>query len=309
MTLQPFGSYELLNRFGLSGTSELWFALPKQRRGINRPLLLKRILPHLAGDHRAAELFLQEAKLGASLQHPNIVRIFDFGEVQGIHYIAREFVHGKDLHSVQRLARRRTSVLTHERALRIISSVCEALAYAYHHVDHLCHPLKRVHGELAMRHILIGNDGAVKVIGFGSGKVTDPQLLMRGGIIPGRFDSMAPEQIMGKAMDHRTDLFTAGLVLYELLTGVRPLKRESDVETARATLECQIPPPSQMAQVPTALDGIVMKALARAPDDRYQDPRDFQLALEAYLTAQWAEPGSESLTAMMWRLSKDKDES
>lgn len=299
MTLRSFGSYELLKRFAIGGMSELWFALPKERRGDNRPRVLKRMLPHLAEDPDAVELFLQEAKRGAHLQHENIVRIFEFGAVQGLHYLLREFIQGESLDGVLLLAQRKPSVLTPERALHILASVCEALAHAYHSRG-------LTHGELTTRNILMGSDGAVKVMGFLGTKVSDPRFLRRGAILPNRLEGTAPEQVLGKPMDHRTDVFAAGVVLYELLTGLRPLWRDSALDMVKALHECQIAPPSQVAPVPPALDALVMKALARAPEDRYPDARDFQRALEAYLTAQWAQSGSESLAAMMWRLTSSE---
>jgi|GEM_PF-4118266 len=303
MTLKPFGSYELLKRFSIGATSELWFALPKQRRGDNRPLALKRLLPHLSEELEAVELFLREAKLGANLQHPNIVRIREFGEAEGSHYIARDFHTGQDLKSLQRKALSKPSVLTPHRALRIIASVCEALAYAYHRVDHRDRPVKLIHGDLTAEHILIGNDGTVKVIGFRGGKRPIPKIFLLGAHLPPWAENMAPEQLLDKPLDHRTDIFTAGLVLYELLTGKSALQRKSELETMQSLAAREIPPPSQIAAVPEALDALVMKALSKEPDGRYQDPRDFLRAIEEYLTAEWARPGQEDLQAMMYRLS------
>jgi serine/threonine protein kinase len=293
--LRSFGSYELLKRFAVGGTSELWLALPKQRRGDNRPLLLKRLLPHIAEDPEATELFLREAKLGANLQHPNIVRIRECGEAEHTAYIARDFISGNDLRTVQR----RPELITPVRALHIIASVCEALAHAHHRVDHLDRPQPLIHGELAPRHILIGNEGEVKVIGFMGNKPVKPQVL-------GGFRVMAPEQVLGNPLDHRTDIFTAGHVLYELLTGDRPRRGGFEQYSARATIERQIPPPSQVASVPRELDAVVLKALAWEPDDRYQDVRDFLRALEEYLTAEATRPRSEELMAMMFHLSKSE---
>lgn len=299
----PFGSYELLKRLDVGRTAELWVALPRQHGQNERPLLLKCFLPEAVDEFENTESFLQEARRSANLQHPNIVRILASGEVEGTPYLARELVHGESLKSVLRLARSSPSVLTHERALRILASVCEALAFAYHHVDPSGHPLKQLHGQLAARHVLIGTDGVVKVMDFGGGKVTERWQPVRVKPMPGLRDGLAPEQLKAEGVDHRTDLFSAGLLLYELLTGVRPFERDSDSETLFATYKCEIPPPSQVAQVPKALDALVMKALAKAQDDRYQDPRDFQRALEAALTAQGAKPGPESLREMMRHLS------
>jgi serine/threonine protein kinase len=269
---------------------------------VARNVLIKRVLPHVSEDPGHLALFHQEAKISAHLRHPNIAGFYESGEVQGAHYIAREFVHGQPLDTVLRQAQRTPSVLSHALALRIGASVCEGLHYAHTRVDHLDRPLGLVHRELAARHILLGFDGGVKLIGFGGRMIADYQNERRGGLVMLSFDSMAPEQVAGKELDPRTDIFAAALVLYELLTGVHPLRRDSNLETVEAVRECRIPPPSQVAHIPAVLDSVVMQALAREKEDRYPDAREFQLALEGCLLACRWEVGTAGLSAMMQAL-------
>jgi eukaryotic-like serine/threonine-protein kinase len=288
MTPRPFGSYELLQRIAVSGISELWHARPREGRSRGREVLIQRLYPAVAEEPEQLALFQQGAKLSAHLHHPNIVRFYEFGEVQSSHYIAREFVHGGTLAMVLRQAQKTQTALSPALGLRIGASICEGLHHAHTRTDHLGHPLKLVHRELFPRHILLGFDGRVKLIGFGGSLITDYLFESRGGLSHRAFESMAPEQAGGEEQDPRTDVFCTGLVVYELLTGVRPFRRKDQLEAIRAVRECRISPPSEVARVPSVLDPVVMRALAREKEDRYPDAHEFQLALEgALLTCRW----------------------
>lgn len=296
---RPFGSYEFLRLFALSGNSEMWLARSRQRGGDASPVLIKRLLPHLADRPEAVELFLQEAKLGAQLRHPNIVRILEFGEAHGARYIAREYVEGESLLTVMRQARHMEVPISVDQSLSLIACVCEALAYAYHRVDPLDRPQRLLHREIAAQHILLGLDGAVKVIGFGGNNPADLPEPMRANLSGNSVEHLAPEQLLGQDQDQRTDIFCTGMVLYELLTGSRPFKRGSFLETMHAVYEGQLSPPSEVAWVPPELDALVMKALAKKKEDRYPDPRDFQSAIKAYLSAQGTEVGPAHIEKLM----------
>src|SRR3954454_21022062 len=147
-------------------------------------------------------------------------------------------------------------------------------------------PLKVVHRDISPQNILISFDGSVKLVDFGIAKAADQASLTKSGAIKGKFAYMSPEQAAGKTLDQRSDIFAIGLVLYELLTGVRPLKRDSELATLQAALECKVDAPSQVADVPSELDGVGMRALSKFPDERYEDARQFQSALEELLVAQ-----------------------
>ncbi|KFE70133.1 Serine/threonine protein kinase PrkC, regulator of stationary phase [Hyalangium minutum] len=284
----------------------MWLARPRQRRDEGQTVLIKRLLPHLADQPEAVELFLQEAKLGAQLQHPHIIRILEFGEFDRVSYIVREYIEGESLNAVMSKAKDTGVPISEPLSLYIIARVCEALAYAYHRVDHLERPQRLLHREIAARHILLGSDGRVKVMGLGANNLADLPEPVRAGLTQSRVENLAPEQLMGQEQDQRTDLFGTGLVLYELLTGIRPFKRDSTLETIQALFECQALPPSRVAPVPPELDALVMKALARAKEDRYPDPHDFQSALEAYLSSHGSRVGRADVSAVMQALFPKK---
>jgi serine/threonine protein kinase len=302
----PFGRYALLKRIAQGGLSELWLASPRGQQREGAHVLIKQVIPQVAEDPEHLALFQQEAKISAHLQHPNIARFHEYGEAQGVHYIVREYIHGEPLDEVMRQAQRTPSVLSQAMGLFIGISVCEALHYAHTRVDNLGRPLKLVHREVLPRHILIGFDGWVKLIGFGGSLIATHQNEKRGGGILLAFDSMAPEQASGdndlEELDLRTDVFCAGLVVYELLTGVRPLRRESNLESLFAARECRIPPPSRVGRSPVELDPLVMKALAREREDRYPSAREFQLALEEGLRHVRGQADSKDLAALMKKL-------
>jgi eukaryotic-like serine/threonine-protein kinase len=286
MTPQTFGKFQLLKKLATGGMAEVWLARHSGIEGFQRMLVLKRILPHLADDPEFVQMFLNEAKIAARFNHPNIAQIYDLGEANGTYYIAMEFVHGEDLGRVMRKAWNSGQWVAQPLAIRIVASACEGLFYAHSKTDDKGQPLKVVHRDISPQNILISFDGSVKLVDFGIAKAADAQSMTRSGAIKGKFAYMSPEQAGGRVVDQRSDLFSIGLVLYELLTGVRPLKRDTELATLQAALECKIEPPSKVADVPRELDSVVMGALARAADDRYRDARTFQMELEEFLVSQ-----------------------
>jgi hypothetical protein len=191
-------------------------------------------------------------------------------------------------------------------ALRVIADACGGLHYAHSRVDEQGRPLRVVHRDISPQNILISFDGAVKLVDFGIAKAADQVSMTKSGAIKGKFAYMAPEQAAGKPLDGRTDIFALGLVLYELVTGVRPLKRDSELATLQAALECRIELPSNVAEVPPDLDEVVMRALAKAPDDRYRDAREFQKALEQYLLSTKELATSVEVSELMEMLFADR---
>ncbi len=303
---QSFGNYTLIKKLATGGMAEVWLAKQQGIEGFNRHVVVKRILPHLAEDPEFVQMFLNEAKIAARFNHPNIGQIFDLGETGGQYYIAMEFIHGEDLGRVMRRAWSTGQWIARHIALRVIADTCQGLYYAHTRNDEQGRPLRVVHRDISPQNILISFDGAVKVVDFGIAKASDQVSNTKSGAIKGKFAYMAPEQAAGKPLDARSDLFAVGLVLYELVTGVRPLKRDSELATLQAALECKIDPPSAVAEVPGELDGIVMRALAKAPDDRYVDAREFQRALEQYLLNSKEMATSAEVSELMAALFADR---
>ncbi len=283
MSTQAFGKYQLIKKLATGGMAEVWLALQTGIEGFNRHVVVKRILPHLAEDPEFVQMFLNEAKIASRFNNPNIAQIYDLGAENGTYFIAMEFIHGEDLGRVMRRAWSSGQWVARHIALRIVADACAGLFYAHSRVNDQGQPLRVVHRDISPQNILISFDGSVKIVDFGIAKAADQVSNTKSGAIKGKFAYMAPEQAAGKPLDSRTDIFALGLVLYELMTGVRPLKRDSELATLQAALECAIELPSSVAEVPSEIDDVVMRALAKAPDDRYRDAREFQKAIEQYL--------------------------
>ncbi|WP_224245911.1 serine/threonine protein kinase [Hyalangium gracile] len=303
---QPFGKYQLLKKLATGGMAEVWLARQSGIEGFAKSVVVKRILPHLAEDREFVEMFRNEALIAANFNHPNIAQVYEFGEANGTYYIAMEYIHGEDLGRVMRKAWSAGQWIARPLAIRIVASACEGLFYAHTRTDGNGKPLKVVHRDISPQNILISFDGSVKLVDFGIAKAADQVGLTKSGAIKGKFAYMAPEQAAGKPLDHRADIFAIGLVLYELLTGVRPLKRDSELATLQAALECAIQTPSEVADVPSELDPVVMSALAKAADDRYRDARQFQIALEETLVAQRWVASSVQISELMETLFADR---
>lgn len=305
--VQPVvGNYQLLKKLATGGMAEVWLARQTGIEGFQRHVVVKRILPHLAEDPDFVQMFLNEAKIVSRLSHPNIAQIFDLGETSGQFFIAMEFVHGEDLGRVMRRAWSSGQWMNRHIALRIIADACQALYYAHTRTDEQGRPLRMVHRDISPQNILISFDGAVKLVDFGIAKAGDQSSVTRSGALKGKFAYMSPEQALGLPVDARSDIFSLGLVLYELLTGVRPFKREGEVATLQAAMEGHVDPPSSVVEVPSALDSLVMKALAKNPDDRYPDARAFQKALEEFLVESREMASSVEVSELMATLFADR---
>ncbi|MFY2563769.1 serine/threonine protein kinase [Corallococcus terminator] len=306
MNPQSFGKYQLLKKLATGGMAEVWLARQSGIEGFHKNLVVKRILPHLAEDREFVEMFRNEALIAARFNHPNIAQVYEFGEANGTYYIAMEFIHGEDLGRVMRKAASAGQWIARPLAIRIVAAACEGLYYAHNRTDDAGRPLRVVHRDISPQNILISFDGSVKLVDFGIAKAADQASLTKSGAIKGKFAYMAPEQAAGKPLDGRADIFAIGLVLYELLTGVRPLKRDSELATLQAAMECAIQPPSQVADVPEEMDPVVMRAVTKNADDRYRDARTFQTALEEILVGQRWVAGSVQISELMETLFADR---
>ncbi|MBL8957406.1 MAG: protein kinase [Myxococcaceae bacterium] len=303
---QAVGNYQLIKKLATGGMAEVWLANQIGIEGFNRHIVVKRILPHLSEDPEFVQMFLNEAKIASRFNHPNIAQIYDLGQGDGQYFIAMEFIHGEDLGRLMRKAWSTGQWIARPLAIRIIAEACKGLYYAHTRNDERGQPLRVVHRDISPQNILISFDGSVKLVDFGIAKAADQASMTKSGAIKGKFAYMAPEQAGGKPLDARTDLFALGLVLYELLTGVRPLKRDSELATLQAALECAIDPPSVVAEVPAELDDVVMRALAKAPDDRYRDASMFQMALEEFLISQRLVATSVQISELMETLFAER---
>jgi serine/threonine-protein kinase len=275
-----FGPYVLERWLAQGGMANVFVATYGGPLGFEREVALKVILPEYAHHHAFISMFLDEARLAARLTHPNIVQVHDLGQFQGYFFIAMEYVAGSSLSAAMSRARAEHRRMHPGLALSIVSGVLEALSYAHQRRDRSGAPLGIVHRDVNPQNILLGFDGQVKLADFGVARANVNLHKTRTGVVKGKYSHMAPEQCLGQKIDERADLFAAGIVLHELLTG-RPLfVRPSLYGMMKAVLEDPILPPSQLnPDCPCELDGLVLRALARDPAKRFQSAQAFLEAL------------------------------
>ncbi|ATB26865.1 serine/threonine-protein kinase [Melittangium boletus] len=297
MSIENYGKYQLLKRLAMGGMAQIYLA---REEGDPQLLVIKRILPHLAENEEFVQMFLDEARIAARLDHPNIVQIFDLGSQDDSFFIAMEYIHGEDLRRIWKAAERGGQLIPVPLVCRILSEACAGLDHAHKQLDASGKPLNIVHRDISPQNILLTFEGRAKVVDFGIAKAADQATETRSGVLKGKYSYMSPEQAAGQRVDRRSDIFALGVVLYELLTGVRLFKRANDIITLQAVAECDITPPSQLnARVPKDLDPIVMKALARDPAHRYSEALQFQRALEGWLDAQPQPSSTAAVSAYM----------
>ena len=281
---ETYGPYQLLEKIAVGGMAELFRAKRTGVEGFEKVLAVKRILPHLSDNKEFVDMFIDEAKMVAGLAHPNIVQIFDLGKIEKSYYIAMEYVHGRDLRSILRRAKEKGVGVPRELAVLVASRVCSALEYAHRKKDDRGQKMKIVHRDVSPQNILISFEGDVKLTDFGIAKAATKATAHESGALRGKLLYMSPEQAWGKAMDRRSDIFSLGLVLYEMLTEQRPFLGSSELSILEMVRECRIAAPRSVnAEIPEDLERAVMKALARDPDERYADAADMQKDLELHL--------------------------
>jgi tRNA A-37 threonylcarbamoyl transferase component Bud32 len=299
------GRYHLVERLGRGGMAEVWLAEITGPGGFRRTVVVKRILPHLMEDPVFERMFLAEARLSARLSHPNIVAVHEVGEVAGQYFIAMEYVAGRDLSEVLTTARR-LGPLDPGMAAAVMHETARALAYAHALVDENGAPLLIIHRDVSPSNIMISYLGAVKLVDFGLAKALaetgDDQT--KSDLIKGKFGYLAPEMLRGFEPDHRVDVFAAGVVLWEAMTGRRLFKGKNDLETIGLVREARVDPPSRWnPSVVPELDRIALKALAADRDERY--PSCAPLAEDLAAVMRELGWGPERLAATMGELFPD----
>jgi len=273
----PFGKYTLLKALGRGGTAEVFLS---RDQGARAPVVIKRLLPEWSSEVKLVEMLVGEAKVAALLNHDAIVRIHELGREAGQIYLAMEYVPGWDMRALQRAAGRVPPAV----AARIGLAVAEALSHAHACTDLSGRPLHLVHRDVTPSNIMVTPAGKVKLIDFGVAKASTQLSLTQPGIVKGKFRFMSPEQIAGKVLDGRSDLFSLGVTLYEMTTGKQPFAGKQIVEVFKAIQTQEVTPPSQLLPAyPPALEQVILKALQKDRDLRYPDGKamadDLRVAL------------------------------
>jgi serine/threonine protein kinase/DNA-binding NarL/FixJ family response regulator len=303
-----FGQYEIIEKIASGGMAELYKARRTGVEGFQKIVAIKKILPHIADDEEFVTMFADEAKLAAQLNHPNIIHIYDLGKIQaGGYFIAMEHVDGRDLRSIEQSAREHSVPLPVPLAVYVASKVASALDYAHRRRDAEGHDLNIVHRDVSPQNILISYEGDIKLCDFGIAKAASKASKTQSGALKGKIQYMSPEQAWGKPIDRRSDLFSLGVVLHELLTGERLFRGDSDISVLEKVRSADVTPPSRLNQeVPQNLDAVVLRALAKDPDDRYANASDMLRDLESVLYSYTPAPGSADVAIYLHRLQSEE---
>jgi len=292
--------------------AEVWLSRARGIKGFKKTIVLKTILPHFADNDDFINMFINEALLASLLNHPNIVQIFDLGEIDEQYFIAMEFVDGRTLRQVQRALAKAKKITPPWLVLHVAMSVCEALEYAHNKCSDEGEALNIVHRDVTPENIMISFAGTAKVLDFGIAKASIAASETKAGTLKGKYAYMAPERIVGmkegEKPDHRSDIYSMGVVLYELLTGKRPFKADNELSLLRQIAEEDPIPPRQRASwVPERLDEIVLRTMSRDPDWRYQTASDLREDLHEFLISVDSHPTERHVSEFLCKLfSVDK---
>jgi serine/threonine-protein kinase len=275
------GSYTTLAELASGGMGTVYLARQAGAGGFERLVVIKRVHRHLLKSREFCDMFRDEARLASLVRHPNVVSVDDVVEADGELFLVQPYV--ESLSFAELLARAKTAQKQVPAAIvaRIVADALAGLSGAHEAKDLRGEPLHLVHRDVSPQNVLVGLDGRSRLIDFGIAKAASRQTVTSSGVLKGKLAYMAPEQFRRQPIDARTDVFAAGVVLYEALTGDRPFDGADEGDTLLAILVAEPPPPSTLApDVPAALDAVVDKALARDRDDRYATANDFLDALE-----------------------------
>jgi serine/threonine protein kinase len=265
-------TYTVLRKLGKGGMAEVFLARQEGLAGLQRLTVIKKLLPQYVDVQDVEGMLVDEARVAAQLTHPNIVQIFELGQEDGQYFIAMEFVDGPDLATLARIERHRQSRIPLRLTLRVISEAAMGLDYAHRLVGLDGRPLSIVHRDVSPHNVLCSREGGVKVTDFGISKFTGKAQLTQVGVVKGKVQYMSPEQYRGAAVDHRSDIFSLGVVLYQLTVGRLPRVTDSGQVAVKRVLEGNIPRPTQVRpDYPEQLETIVMRALNQNPAERQPD--------------------------------------
>src|SRR5580698_597481 len=306
---RQLGRYTLVRRLATGGMAELFLAIQRSVGGFEKLTVIKRILPAMNQDQGFIEMLLHEARIAATLSHPNVVQVFDLGMVDGAYFIAMEHVQGEDLRAIVRQLKSRNAIdFPMEPALSIVLGVCAGLAYAHEKRDLNGAPLNIVHRDVSPQNVIVTFSGDVKVVDFGIAKSdARPGEDTESGRLKGKVPYMSPEQARGEGVDWRGDIFAVGVILFELTTGRRLFKTASEYETLKLICDREYPLPSHVRPgYPPALEAIVMRALAKDRAERWQSAREMQGALEEFVREGRIGASRTGLSTFMASLFEDK---
>ncbi len=281
--LHSFGNYEILEKLASGGMASVFLAKRRGLHGFEKIVAIKKILEHLADNEEFLDMFVNEAKLAAQLTHQNIVQIFELGKIGSSFFMVMEYVKGKDLrHIIKACYAKKINIPL--LSLEIIRQVCSGLDYAHRKRDLNNVPLNIVHRDISPQNILVTYEGEVKVVDFGIAKAAIQNESTRAGVLKGKVSYMSPEQAWGKLVDHRSDIFSTGIILYELITGKKCFKGATPLETLEFVREANYTPPLEInPKIPEDICKIIKKSMAKNTLDRYQYCSEMKDDIERFI--------------------------
>src|SRR5262252_2106315 len=277
------GRYEVISHLATGGMAQIFLARTTGLGSFERHVVLKTILRERATDQRFVTMFLDEAKLAATLNHQNVAQVYEVDEADGNYYMAMEYVHGENARAILETTLRRGWTIPLELAVMIISGAAAGLHHAHERRGKNGQPLNIVHRDVSPANIMVGYDGSIKVLDFGIAKAEERATKTVGGTIKGKYGYMSPEQCKGKTIDRRSDIFAMGIVLYEMTTLRRAFKGNDDFETMKRIVANDVVLPSiAVPGYPRELEAIALTAMANDPNARFQSAQELIEALDAF---------------------------
>ena len=289
-----FGRYSLLRPLGRGGMAEVYLAEVVGPGTFRKRVAVKRLLPHHAANRRFVSMMRDEAKIAAAIRHPHVAQVLDFGEVEGQHYIAMEFIDGVDLATVLRTLRTNEARLQLDAAVYIAACIAHGL-HAAHTLEHAA-----IHRDVSPHNVLVSYEGAVKLIDFGVAKATNNSTKTRSGVIKGKLQYMSPEQAQAKTVDARADVFSLGMTLYKMLTGRLPFTGQNEYQIYDQILRKKpVRPKALRGDLPPVVDAIVLKSLRKDRGRRFQSAGEMAEVLDHALAQLNPEYGPHELSEML----------
>ncbi|HWN41321.1 MAG TPA: protein kinase, partial [Thermoanaerobaculia bacterium] len=307
---ERFGQYTLLEKIAAGGMAEVWKARMRGVEGFQKTVAIKKILPHMTDNSEFVGMFIDEAKLAAQLSHPNIVHIYDLGKIGRDYYIAMEYVEGKDLRSLMNAGRRKGVQMPLGLALFIAARLASALDYAHRKRDFEDREMGLVHRDVSPQNVLLSLEGDVKLCDFGIAKAVSKAGQTQMGALKGKLQYMSPEQAWGRAVDARSDLFSLGSVLYEMLTGDRLFTGDTEISVLESVRQGQIRSTRQTdPSIPVEVDEIVARALAYDPQSRFASAGEMKQKIELVLHSLGLSPDPTDLAAWVHKVLEEEPSS
>jgi serine/threonine protein kinase len=300
--------YRVIDRLEAGGMAEVFRGEALSVQGFKKQVAIKRVLPHLAQNKSFIRMFIDEARLGARLNHANIVTVFDIGAADNTFFIVMEFVDGANLKTVLETLKKQNKRPSVKETLYIGMEICKGLSHAHALMDESGKPLNIVHRDISPPNILLTRGGEVKVTDFGLAKATTQLEKTDPGVVKGKFSYLSPEAALGQEVDARTDVFAVGILIWEALAGKRLFLGDSDYETVKKVQRAEIPSLHEInPEVDPELEGLLKKAMARERDERFQTAHELGEAIADYLFRHRLRVTSYDTARMMQSVVASKD--